>query len=122
MSNPFDAPEQYGAAAARPGGVRTFKLKRVGILSVALFGAAAGAAMGLLAGLMMVLFSGFAAAIGQGAGGPNAAQLVGTGLGMLIMAPLLYGVFGFFGGLINAILYNLVAGMTGGIEIDLEAA
>ena len=42
------------------------------------------------------------------------------GVAALLILPVMYGVFGFIGGLIIAVLYNLVAGMAGGIQLDLE--
>ena len=40
------------------------------------------------------------------------------GAGALFL-PVIYGVFGFLGGLIAAAVYNLVAKWTGGVEITL---
>jgi hypothetical protein len=40
------------------------------------------------------------------------------GIGSLFL-PIIYGVFGFLGGLIAAAVYNLVAKWTGGVEITL---
>jgi hypothetical protein len=39
-----------------------------------------------------------------------------------IAMPVMYGVFGVIGGAIFAVLYNLVAGWVGGIEVELEQA
>ena len=44
------------------------------------------------------------------------------GGGVVVMAvglPVMYGAFGFIFGVIGALIYNLVAGWTGGIEITL---
>ena len=40
----------------------------------------------------------------------------------LIVFPFMYGIIGFVGGLIWALLYNLVAGWTGGIELTFSTA
>ena len=53
MSNPFEAP-QYSAA---PASNRTMRLKPVGVLSCGLFGAAAGALMGLFGLSMLYSFA-----------------------------------------------------------------
>lgn len=42
-----------------------------------------------------------------------------AGIGILIF-PLLYGMFGFIMGLIGALFYNLIALLTGGIEMNLS--
>ena len=39
-----------------------------------------------------------------------------------IAMPIMYGCFGIVGGAIGAVLYNLVAGWVGGIEVELENA
>ena len=41
---------------------------------------------------------------------------------MLIFAPILYGVIGFIGGAISALIYNFIAKLTGGLEFTLEDA
>jgi hypothetical protein len=42
------------------------------------------------------------------------------GVAMLIFLPILYGVAGFVFGAIAAAVYNLIAGIVGGIEIEVE--
>jgi len=37
----------------------------------------------------------------------------------LLIVPILYGVLGFIGGIISALIYNLVASWTGGIEVTM---
>jgi hypothetical protein len=51
--------------------------------------------------------------------GPAVAML-GIGVGAIIVFPLLYGFLGFLAGIIGATLFNLVASMVGGIEIELS--
>jgi hypothetical protein len=41
------------------------------------------------------------------------------GVGAIIFFPILYGVLGFIGSLIGAGIYNLLAAMVGGVEIEL---
>lgn len=50
----------------------------------------------------------------------GAAPWAGMGLGLAIVLPLLYAAFGFVGTLIAASIYNFVAGMVGGIEVEVE--
>ena len=97
------------------------RIKRVAPLSL-------GKMMGGLNGLMGLLFGGIVsvaslfgamgAALGEEAGG----AIVGLifGVGAVIIMPLFYGFMGFVMGLITALIYNLVAGLFGGIEIEVE--
>jgi hypothetical protein len=87
-------------------------IKRIGVLKLAIFEGALMAAFGILAALTFMLF-------GSMFGGHSGALLVG-GIAGLIILPILYGIFGFIAGAITAALYNLVAGIVGGIEIDVE--
>lgn len=95
-------------------GIRGFSIKRIDVFS-------AGKMMGIMYALLGLIFSAFmviAGVIGA-AGGAGAAE-VGGMLGMGIFMPIAYGIGGFLGGIIGAAIYNLVAGIAGGIRIDLE--
>jgi len=46
---------------------------------------------------------------------------IGAGLLGLVFMVIIGGVIGFIGGIIVAIVYNIVLGAMGGIEMDLEA-
>jgi hypothetical protein len=37
-----------------------------------------------------------------------------------VLAPVLYGAMGFIGGLISAAIYNVISGLVGGIEFEVE--
>jgi len=43
-----------------------------------------------------------------------------TGGLMVIALPLMYGIAGFIGGAIHALIYNAAAGVIGGIRIETE--
>ena len=79
-----------------------------------------------LFGLIFVPFFAIAGLAGlfTGSGDGNAgAAGVGVAVGIIAMAvifPIMYGVMGFFGGIIVAALYNLVARWVGGIEFEVE--
>ena len=45
--------------------------------------------------------------------------MAGFGMGFLILLPVIYGVLGFIFIAIACLLYNLVAGWVGGIEMEL---
>lgn len=91
-------------------------IKRIGVLKLAIFQGALMAAFGLIAALFLMMFgSMFAHLSGQAAQGVMAGGLVA-----LIILPILYGILGFICGAIGAALYNLVASVVGGIEMDVE--
>ena len=75
---------------------------KVGMVTYALFGVVIG---GRLAGTEV---------------GPGARALgFGLGLGAIIVAPIFYGIIGGVGGALGALIYNLVAGWIGGLEVDI---
>ena len=93
-------------------------IKRIGPLSCAKLTGALYAIVGLVLGVLFSLIAmvgGFASDI------PGAAGFGGAiGVGAVVVFPLLYGFIGFVATLIGAWLYNLAAGMVGGIEVDLQ--
>jgi hypothetical protein len=70
--------------------------------------------IGLLFAMASVLGAGFADS------GPEAMLGPIFGIGAIITLPIIYGCMGLIGGAIGAALYNLFAGMVGGLEIDVE--
>lgn len=94
---------------------------RIGVLSLAKILAVTYAFLGLFFGGVLSLFAVMGAAVGSAAGGDGggiAAMLFGVGA--VIVLPIVYGCLGFVGGLIMAPLYNLVAKVVGGIEVELS--
>ncbi|MDR3385725.1 MAG: hypothetical protein P4L92_01630 [Rudaea sp.] len=91
-------------------------IKRIGVLKLAIFEGAMMAAFGLLAAFFVMLFGAMLGSVNH-----NASVLGAVGgIAALIIFPIMYGVFGFIAGAIGAALYNLIAGIVGGIEIDVE--
>ena len=92
-------------------------LKSIGVLSVAKVLACIYAMLGLLIGGLFSLMS----LVGFAAGGANAgpAALL-FGIGAIIILPIFYGVIGFIGGAVMAVLYNVVASIAGGFEFELQ--
>lgn len=76
--------------------------------------------IGLFIGGLLTLFSVMGAALGGAMKQEGGGFGMLFGLGAIIIAPILYGVLGFIGGLIMAFLYNLVAKVVGGVELDLS--
>ena len=93
-------------------------IKRIGPLSFARLTGALYAVLGLVLG---VLFSLIALAGGFASDVPGAAGFGGAiGVGAVVVFPLLYGFLGFVMTLIGAWLYNLAAGIVGGVEVDVQ--
>jgi hypothetical protein len=98
-------------------------VKRVGPLSVAKNAAVLYAILGLFIGAIFSLagVAGAFAGGGFGEGSGPAAGIMGLlGVGAIVMFPIFYACIGFVGSLIGAGLYNVVASMVGGIELDVE--
>lgn len=94
-------------------------IKRIGVLKAGVFQACFMALLGVVFGLGMLMFGTMMANL-VGAGHAGMGMMgVGMGVGMMIFLPIMYGVFGFIAGVIGAAVYNLVASIVGGIEIDL---
>ena len=95
-------------------------IKRVGAMSIAKVAAVLYAGIGLLFGgiLALVSMAGFSA-LGQGSDAPSFLGPM-LGVGAIIILPICYGIIGFIGTLIAASLFNLAAGMTGGVEIEVQ--
>jgi uncharacterized membrane protein YqaE (UPF0057 family) len=78
---------------------------------------------GFIAGICFALFASCAAALNPVADQPMAGMsgMAGMlfGVGAIVLMPILYGVLGFFGGMIMALLYNLTARLAGGIEFEV---
>lgn len=74
--------------------------------------------LGLIAGGFVTLFS----MLGLLAGGPRRGGPGDMlfGVAAVIVIPVFYGVIGLIGGLISGALYNVVASVVGGIEIELQ--
>jgi hypothetical protein len=91
-------------------------IKRVAPLSVAKVAGSLYAFLGLCIGALVSLLS-LAGSAFSGEGSGFGALL---GVGAIVAFPILYGGFGFIFTLIAAALYNVIAGMVGGIEIETQ--
>ncbi len=102
------------------------RIKKMGILSVAKIYALMMLVISLIIsipyGLIIMIFG---AALLSGGGGGSEGLAAGGGsivIGLLVMigVPIFYGLMGFVFGAISALVYNIFAGMVGGIEIEVE--
>jgi hypothetical protein len=99
-------------------------IRRIGVWSVSRLYGALSAAMGLILGAIFALVGmagGMAGALQESGAGPQAGVIgMMFGVGAIIILPIFYGVLGVVAGAIGAALYNLFAGMFGGIELETE--
>jgi hypothetical protein len=95
--------------------VSTYTIRQFGVVSVGKFFAVFCLVWGFFAGLVFALGLGGAGAM---MGGP-ALGLAG-GFVVLIFTMVFMGALGFIAGAIVAFIYNIVLGVAGGIEMDLD--
>lgn len=88
-------------------------IRSIGALSCAKIAGALYAVIGLIVGVCLSLF----ALLGGFAAGDYSPFF---GAAAVVIFPILYGVFGFVMTLIVARLYNVFAGMMGGVEVDVQ--
>lgn len=93
-------------------------IKRVGPLSLAKISGTLYAIIGLIVGAGISLV----AMLGGFAGQSTESGMMGAAFGAaaIIVIPICYGLLGFISSLIGAGLYNVLAAMVGGIEIDTQ--
>jgi|SRR5579864_920586 len=96
-------------------------IRRLGVLSVAKTQGTLYALLGLIVGAVVALLALFGAALGSSMGSDHQGSIFSAalGVGAIVIFPVVYGLVGFVAGLLIAALYNLVAGITGGVEIEL---
>jgi hypothetical protein len=92
------------------------RIHRVGVMQMAKTSGALYVLLGLIVGVPILYFMSASAKTQPGIPGLGSS----VGLWTIVLIPVIYGIFGFISGLLLAALYNLVAGLTGGIAIELE--
>jgi hypothetical protein len=122
MSNPFAMPDSNSLPVMETHNV--VRLKRVGVLSAGTISGVAGAVGGLMVGgvffLMSLTMMGVSQQGNLNNGNDPTAAVLGMGVGVIIFMPITYGIFGFIGGVIYAFIYNILAGMTGGLQMEFS--
>ncbi len=101
--------------------IRKMKLARIGLLSAVKIGfflsAAGGFLIGLFWGVVLALFSSLVAMAVH-------ARPPGMGPGALVVLPVFFAIFcGFLGAAVSflgALVYNLAAGASGGLEVEAD--
>lgn len=94
-------------------------IRRVGALSCARVAGLLYVIMGFVFGAFVSLFS----LGGMFAGPPGLHGTLGStffGAGAIVFLPIFYGVLGFVMTLVGATLFNVIVGITGGIEVDVS--
>ena len=100
-------------------------VRRIGVWSAARLYGGLSAVMGLIFGAIVAIVAlagGMAGA--ADAGGPGLPSgLLGAmfGVGAIVVLPIFYGVLGIIMGALTAALYNVFAGLFGGIELDIQS-
>ncbi len=95
-------------------------IKSVRVLSLGKILGSIYAGLGLIFGVILAIVSLFGLGpVADGAGPPQALLNILVGGGAVIALPLVYGLFGFLGGLVVGTIYNFVAGIVGGLEIEV---
>jgi hypothetical protein len=103
-------------------------IRRFGVFSVAkmysLLCFIFGLIFGVLYGLFFIIFGAAMTALAPGGRDAAAGGISSVVVGIMIMigVPLFYGVMGFLAGAIGALIYNGVAGIVGGVKMELEGA
>ena len=103
-------------------------IRRFSVFSVAkmqgLLAFVIGLLIGVIYGLFFMLFGAAMATMmphGENQAMGGVGSVVG-GLVIMIVIPVFYGILGFVGGCIGALVYNVAAGVVGGIRFELESA
>lgn len=91
-------------------------VKRVDVWSVARMLAAIQACFGLLVGAFVTLI----ALVGFGAAGGDEIVPRVVGMAAVFVLPIFYGLMGAAVGALTAVIYNVFAGVLGGVRLEIE--
>jgi len=94
-------------------------IKSIGPMSIGKVFALLQGVFGLVAGAFLAL-AGMLGAVAGGSDGPEGIVALLFGGAAIIILPVLYAIIGFVGGAVGALIYNVIAGLVGGIEVVLE--
>ena len=100
------------------------EIRRVGVVSLAMMLGVLYTALGLIFGLIFAcatllsvgLVASAAEDLGIGGGGALVSLLYA------VCFPIVYGIIGFVSGAVIGLLYNIIAGIAGGIKVELRDA
>jgi hypothetical protein len=99
-------------------------IRRFGVLSVAkmngILWLVFGLIIGVLYGLFFIIFGAAMSSFAPEGQGIGATESVVVGIVFMIAIPATYGVMGLIAGAIGALVYNILAGIIGGIKFEIE--
>jgi hypothetical protein len=97
-------------------------IRRIGVMSAAKVAGALYAVMGLVGGCILAAISLVSAGFMANANNNDVPSWIAPifGVGAIVIAPIFYGVMGLIGGAIGAAVYNLVAGVAGGLDLEVQ--
>lgn len=90
---------------------KSLEIKKVDIMSLAKIGGLFGLIIGLVAGVLITVV-GFTGTISP--------SIVNLGAVLIVVLPIVYGVFYFIGGAICALIYNIIAKKIGGLKVSVS--
>ena len=93
-------------------------IKRIGPMSCAKVSGFLYALIGLIVGGILSLVAMAGGFASEAAGDAGLGAIIGVGA--VIILPIMYGLMGFVATLIAAWLYNVAAGLVGGVEVDIQ--
>jgi len=96
------------------------EIQRIGVWSLSKLYAVIGAIVGLIAGIFIAVIGMIiSSAVSSTAGTSAVVPFAGFGIFSIILLPIIYGVLGLISGAVGAVVYNLVAKMIGGMEVEI---
>ena len=97
-------------------------IRRIGVASAAKIAGALYAIIGLIGGCIIALVSLVSAGFMATAADSDMPSWIAPmfGVGAVVIGPIFYGVLGLIIGALVAFVYNLVAGVAGGLELDVQ--
>ncbi|AFV22641.1 hypothetical protein Mpsy_0430 [Methanolobus psychrophilus R15] len=91
-------------------------VRKIGVLSLGKITGVIYAVMGLIFGVIIAITS---LTVGSMMYSQEAGRML-FGVWAIIALPIFYGVLGFIGGVITALIFNVVTGVIGGLELEIE--
>ena len=96
-------------------------IRQIGVGSLAKIFGALYAFWGFIFGVIVALVALAGAGMSASSDSPMPGWLGGLfGVGAIIFLPICYGALGAIGGALTAVMYNVVAGMVGGLSVETD--